>query len=284
MAGYSDLQRRLRQDVIEPFVEVQRYFDHGIGAPAGLLLYGLPGCGKSLIGRVLAGESDVDHRIVVPSDLTSMWIGEGVSRIRELFDWACKRAPCVLVIDEIDGVAPVRNEHSMHSDEKRQVNELLVQLDKIGEDRVLVVATTNYVRGIDPAIRRAGRFDTKIAVFPPDRHERAEIFSHYLRRLRGIEGVETIDVEALAEASRLHTPADIRVVVELVARRAIAAAAGSRPCLSQERLIDAIERHPRTIRSDEGWQWLSEARLELPATDERLKVLEDELEAVYGRA
>lgn len=283
VAGDRDLRQRLQHEVLEPFVDEARYARHGIGSPGGLLLYGLPGCGKSLIGRVLAGESDVDCRVVVPSDLTSMWLGEGVGRIRQLFDWARKRAPCVLVIDEIDGVAPARSEHNMHSDEKRQINELLVQLDKVAKDRVLVIATTNYMRGIDPAIRRAGRFDTKIAVFPPDRHDRAELFSHYLGRLRELDGVNAIEVGALAEEARLYTPADVRVVVEVAGRRALArSAGGTAPRLGQEELCEAIAGHARSIRPDEGWAWLREAQLELPGTDERLVGLERELIEVYG--
>lgn len=283
VAGYRDLKQTLKGDLLEPFRQAQRYADHGIDPPAGLLLYGLPGCGKSLIGRVLAGESDVECRVVIPSDLTSEWLGAGVRKIRELFDWARKRAPCVLVIDEIDGIAPVRREQNMHSDEKRQVNELLAQLDKLADDRVLVVATTNYVHGVDPAIRRAGRFDHKIAVFPPDKEDRAEILKYYLGRLREFDGLEAIDESAIAAETLLYTPADLRAVVHFAARRALAESGpSSRARLGTEQLRAAVARHARTIRPDHAKEWLDEAKLELPSEDPRLRSFEVELQEVYA--
>lgn len=175
IAGYADLKARLKSDLLAPLIEPDRYKSFGIGAPNGLLLYGLPGCGKSLIGRVLLGLAGLTCRRLVPSDLTSMWLGQGVERLREVFTWALKQAPSMLIIDELDGVAPQRSEIDMHTDEKRQVNELLAQLDRLSGRSIVVVATTNYARGIDPAVRRSGRFDLKIPVFPPTRRSRAAI-------------------------------------------------------------------------------------------------------------
>ena len=101
-------------------------------------------------------------------------------KTRALFDWALKQSPCLLVLDELDAIAPQRREIEMHSDEKRQVNELLTQLDRISGKDVVVVATTNYVRGIDRAIKRSGRFDVRLPVFPPDKADRVKIFDYYL--------------------------------------------------------------------------------------------------------
>lgn len=134
VAGYSDVKRHLGEDVLDPLKNPTKYRNHGLTSANGLLLYGLPGCGKSLMGRVLAGEAGVACKVLLPSDLTSMWIGEGVGKTRAVFDWALEQeGGCLLVLDELDAVAPRRSEANMHSDEKRQVNELLVQLDRIAK-------------------------------------------------------------------------------------------------------------------------------------------------------
>ena len=286
VAGYSDLKRRIQEDVLEPLRNPEKYLKYGVSAPNGLLLYGLPGCGKSLVGRVLAGEADLVCKMIAPSDLTGMWLGEGVGKIRELFDWALKQAPCLLVIDEIDAIAPQRREHNMHTDEKRQVNELLAQLDRIADRRVAVVATTNYVNGIDTAIRRSGRFDVKIPVFPPTAADRREIFAHYLSpsRLPGVEGLEGIDVHALAEETPLYTPADIKTIVETALRRAVFRAANdASPRLGLVELREVIGRHQRGIGHEAAVGWIEAARAELGHAEERLVGLEAEVRRVYGR-
>jgi ATP-dependent 26S proteasome regulatory subunit len=286
VAGYADLKARLKSDLLAPLVEPSRYQSFGVSAPNGLLLYGLPGCGKSLIGRVLAGQAGMSCRRLVPSDLTSAWLGEGVEKIREVFTWALKQAPSMLILDEFDGVAPQRSEVNMHADEKRQVNELLAQLDRISGKSVVVVATTNYARGIDSAVRRSGRFDLKIPVFPPNEDDRREIFAYYLGsdRLRSIVGIERIDIQALAAATRLFTPSDIRCVVEGAVRRAIGRAdEQSVPRLDTAELLARVAEHPRTIQRDDAARWLEEARLELGRSDAGLEWLEHEVRDVLGQ-
>lgn len=285
VAGYSALKQRLERVVLDPLRFPEKYARYGIGAPAGLLLYGLPGCGKSLVGRVLAGVADLSCRMIGPSDLTSMWLGEGVQKIRELFDWAIKQAPCLLIIDEFDAIAPQRREHNMHSDEKRQVNELLAQLDRIGERRVAVVATTNYVRGIDSAIRRSGRFDFKIPVFPPTLADRRDLFAYYLSpALRpGITGLGLLDASELAERTPLYTPADIKAVTEVALRAAVFRAPdGDAPRILMDDLIAALRTHQRAIRPDAAAGWIEECRRELGPADEALLQLETEVRLVYG--
>lgn len=285
VAGYSDLKARLESDLLAPLVDPIRYQNFGVSAPSGLLLYGLPGCGKSLIGRVLAAQANLACRRLVPSDLTSMWLGEGVEKIREVFTWAIKQAPSMLILDEFDGVAPQRSETNMHTNEKRQVNELLAQLDRLQGKSVVVVATTNYARGIDSAVRRSGRFDMKIPVFPPTIDDRRDIFEYYLRddRRRGIQGIDRIDIHALAAATRLFTPADIRCVVEGAVRRAIwRSDERAGPQLDTSALLARAAEHPRTIQRDDATLWVEEARLELGGTDSRLEELENELRDIFG--
>jgi AAA+ superfamily predicted ATPase len=284
VAGYQDLKSRLTDDLIRPLTNPERYAKFGLAAPNGLLLYGLPGCGKSLIGRVLAGLGDLTCRRIVPSDLTSMWIGEGVAKTRELFDWALKQPSCLLIIDEIDAIAPQRSEHNMHVDEKRQVNEILAQLDRIADKPVMVVGTTNYICGIDTAIRRSGRFDLKIPVLPPNESDRKEIFEYYLNpALRsGISGLNKINTSKLASLTTLFSPADIKVVVETATRRAIARTDGdSRVALSTDAILKVMEGHQRSIPKGMALEWLKEARLELGDSEEGLLWLEREIAQAY---
>lgn len=282
VAGYSDFRARLQSDVLLPLVERQRFEQYDLGPANGLLLFGLPGCGKSLVGRVLAGEADLTCRLIMPSDLTSMWLGEGVGKIRELFDWALRQHSCLLVIDEIDAIAPQRQEYNMHTDEKRQVNELLTQLDRIAGKPVMVVATTNYLRGIDSAIRRSGRFDVKIPVYPPNERDRRAIFEHYLGRLKNM--TVHADAGGLAQATPLYTPADIRTVVHTAARRAVAACdRGSIPSVTTDDIARVLRQHARAIQRRAAEDWIAEARLELGAEErESLDWLESEVRTAYA--
>lgn len=280
IAGYSDLKERLREDLLDPLLYPEKYSKHGLLAANGLLLYGLPGCGKSLIGRILAGETGLLCRLVIPSDMTSMWLGEGVMKIRYLFDWALKQSPCLLVIDELDAVAPQRRETDMHTDEKRQVNELLAQLDRISGKGVIVVATTNYVRGIDSAIQRSGRFDIKMPVFPPDINDRAKIFEYYLSspRLIGFRNQQEIDIMKLSEEAILFTPADIKNVVQKAARRAIRESNSNEPSISTECIHNAILVHTRSIQCEMADKWITETVEELGTNDKRIEWLRKEIE------
>ncbi|MFN8485874.1 MAG: ATP-binding protein [Anaerolineae bacterium] len=277
VAGYSDVKDRLQQEILDPLKDPEKYAPYGLVAANGLLLYGLPGCGKSLIGRVLAGEAELTCRFIMPSDMTSMWLGEGVMKVRALFDWALRQAPCLLVLDELDAVAPQRREGNMHTDEKRQVNELLAQLDRIAGKGVVVVATTNYVRGIDTAIQRSGRFDLKLPIFPPDVSDREEIFNYYLSppRLQQIR-LSGIDLRSLATEAVLFTPADIKTVVQKAARRAVQAHP-DKPSLSTDHIRQAMLLHSRSIRQDMAEEWVEEASTELGIRDQRLLWLREEM-------
>lgn len=184
-----------------------------------------------------------------------------------------------------DGIAPQRSEMNMHTDEKRQVNELLAQLDRLSGRSVVVVATTNDARGIDSAVRRSGRFDLKIPVFPPQEDDRREIFEYYLGgdQRRGIRGIDGIDTYALAANTRLFTPSDIRCVVEGAVRRAVwRAGEHGVPTLDTGELLARVGEHPRTIQRDDAARWIEEARLELGRADPTLEWLEREVRDVLS--
>jgi AAA+ superfamily predicted ATPase len=284
VAGYENLKARVMADVLDPIRYPDKYSRYDISPPNSLLLYGLQGCGKSLVGRVLAGEAEVLCRRICPSDVTSMWLGEGVAKIRALFDWAIKQPACLIVLDEIDAVAPVRREHDMHTDEKRQVNELLAQLDRIARHNVSVVGTTNYLSGIDPAIRRSGRFDVKIPVFPPTLGDRREIFQHYLRykRRSEIRGTSDVDIDALAQRTALYVPADIENIVNTALRRAVLDSDAERvPQISTDALLKMISETQRSVSRTGASQWIREVREESGGSEE-LEWLEREVQTVFG--
>jgi len=285
IAGYEAVKRLLTEDVLDPLKNPEKYRAHGLTSANGLLLYGLPGCGKSLIGRVLAREVGLGCKVVLPSDLTSMWVGEGVGKIRDIFDWALDQEDgCLLVLDELDAVAPARSESNMHTNEKRQVNELLVQLDRVAKKPVIVVGTTNYVCGIDSAIRRSGRFDVKLPVYPPNRDDRKAIFGHYVSNLKNFDTDDVLGgLDALADRTPLFAPADIEAVVNLAARRAVRAGGdGTKPRLTALALRGITDAHQRSIRREAAIDWVREARQELGAAEaSRLDALTREISAAY---
>lgn len=284
VAGYDSVKQLIEEDLVDPLKNPGKYREHGLTSASGLLLYGLPGCGKSLIGRVLASDAGLTCRVVLPSDLTSMWLGGSVEKVRSVFDWALEQEDgCLLVLDELDAVAPVRSERNMHTDEKRAVNELLVQLDRIASKPIMVVATTNYVNGIDSAVRRSGRFDVKVPVFPPTVEDRKAIFSHYIRRLSRFELADALGaVDRLAAKTPLFAPCDIEAVVNIAARRAVRAASGREPLLTESDLGVLIDGHRRSISEDAARSWLVEAKQELGATQaRRLAELETEVSSAY---
>ena len=167
---------------------------------------------------------------------------------------------------------------------------LLAQLDRIAGKPITVIGTTNYMRGIDTAIQRSGRFDLRVPVFPPTQEDRAAIFSFYLRRhnpgsVAGIDAID-IDIDALAAQTRLFTPADIKAVVELALRRAVYDAGqrgeGQVPVLNMEAIRETLRQHQRSIQRDDALRWIEEAQVALGAQDERLLWLTEEVTAAYG--
>ena len=153
---------------------------------------------------------------------------------------------------------------------------------------VMVVGTTNYVRGIDTAIRRCGRFDLRVPVLPPAQQDREEIFSYYLQRYGAgnVPGGEVIEPQALAAKTPLFTPADIKAVVELTLRRALFAAGqhsdGSPPPLTMGAMQETIRQHPRSIQREDALRWIEEAKMDLGANDDGLRWLSEEVIAAYG--
>jgi hypothetical protein len=208
VAGYDDIRTRVEDLIIWP--EKNRGLIRRTSRSSGILFFGPPGCGKSRLARAIAGELEQEVRLLSPSDLRGAYVGWGQIMIREQFDWVAENDRRMLVIDELDAVARSRREgENMHSDEKASVNELLVQLDRVGRLGRLIVGTTNYMASLDEAVVRSGRFGRFVPVPPPTVDEAVAIFDYYLRGLCADDRAGQqpgVDVPAKEAVGRILTP------------------------------------------------------------------------------
>jgi len=187
------------RDYVELPVKHAALFERiGVKAGTGILLYGPPGNGKTLLAKAVAGETGAHIEIVSGPEILSMWLGESESALRSVFQRARKHAPSVILFDEIDSIAPAREAaDAVH--QKVLVSQLLVLLDGLEErGRVFVIAATNRPKDIDPALKRPGRFDRLVYIGPPDEAGRAAIFKKYLS---GMKTSAAVSPEALAAAT-----------------------------------------------------------------------------------
>jgi len=217
-----------------------RYAKLGAAAPRGVLLVGPPGTGKTLLARALAGESKANFISVDGSYFTAMFYGAGVSKVKELFKLARKSAPCVLFIDEIDGIGKrTRGEGGgAESELNRIINRVLVEMDGFEAlDNVVVVAATNHEDNIDEAMRRPGRFDMLVRLGLPTLPERQRLFDLYVGKVAS-DG--SADTGALARMTAGMSPADI---ANLVNKAASTAAEAQAEHVGAEYFLRAIETH-----------------------------------------
>ena len=176
IVGMDDLKRTIRLKIIEPFLNPGLFQRFRKQAGGGILLYGPPGCGKTMMARAVANECRAEFVSVGIADVLNMWIGESERNLSALFDKARSQAPCVLFFDELDALAYSRSKaRSEHT--RTVVNEFLTQLDGMGKDNssVLILAATNMPWDVDPAMKRPGRFARQIFVPPPDLEARQKM-------------------------------------------------------------------------------------------------------------
>ncbi|UNQ74257.1 CDC48 family AAA ATPase [Infirmifilum sp. NZ] len=212
IGGLEDVKQQLREAVEWPLKYPESFERLGIDPPKGILLYGPPGTGKTLLAKAVATESEANFVSIKGPEIFSKWVGESERAIREIFRKARQAAPCVIFIDEIDALAPMRGLVSSDSGvTERVVSQLLTEMDGLERlEGVVVIAATNRPDIIDPALLRPGRFDRLIYVPPPDEKARLEIFKVHTRRM---PLAEDVDLAELAKRTEGYTGADIEVLV-----------------------------------------------------------------------
>ena len=200
-------------EVVDFLKAPQKYTNVGARIPKGVILVGPPGTGKTLLAKAVAGEAGVPFFSISGSDFVEMFVGVGASRVRDLFEEGKKHAPCIIFIDEIDAVARQRGTGmgGGHDEREQTLNQLLVEMDGFGvNEGIIVMAATNRVDILDPAILRPGRFDRKVVVGRPDVRGRLEILNvHAAKKPLG----DDVDLESLARTTAGFTGADLENIL-----------------------------------------------------------------------
>ena len=239
VAGLSEAKEEI-QEIVDFLKNPNNYTCLGGKIPKGALLVGPPGTGKTLLAKAVAGEANVPFFSMSGSDFTEMFVGVGASRVRDLFRQAKDKAPCIIFIDEIDGVGRARGKAaSFNANDEREntLNQLLTEMDGFGTNSgIIILAATNRADILDKALLRAGRFDRQIYVELPDLNDRKEVFKVHLRPIK-ID--ETVDVEFLARQTPGFSGADIANVCN---EAALIAARGKKEFVQKEDFTSAIDR------------------------------------------
>lgn len=236
VAGLVEEKEEL-EEVVDFLKNPQKYTNVGARIPKGLLLVGPPGTGKTLLAKAVAGEAGVPFFSISGSDFVEMFVGVGASRVRDLFEEAKKNSPCIVFIDEIDAVARRRGTGmgGGHDEREQTLNQLLVEMDGFGiNEGIIVMAATNRVDILDPAILRPGRFDRKVAVGRPDVKGREEILKVHSKEKPLSEDV---DLHRVAQTTSGFTGADLE---NLMNEAAIISARDNRRFIKQSDIDQAF--------------------------------------------
>ena len=236
VAGLKEEKEEL-EEIVDFLREPGKYTKLGARIPKGVLLVGPPGTGKTLLAKAVAGEAGVPFFSISGSDFVEMFVGVGASRVRDLFEDAKKNAPCIVFIDEIDAVARRRGTGmgGGHDEREQTLNQLLVEMDGFGvNEGIIVMAATNRVDILDPAIMRPGRFDRKVTVGRPDVAGRKEILKVHAKNK---PLAEDVDLDQIAQTTAGFTGADLE---NLLNESAILAAKKNRSFLVQEDVRQAF--------------------------------------------
>ncbi|MBE5823148.1 MAG: ATP-dependent zinc metalloprotease FtsH [Butyrivibrio sp.] len=254
VAGLKEEKEQL-SEIIEFLKNPEKFTKVGARIPKGVLLEGAPGTGKTLLARAVAGEAGVPFFSISGSDFVEMFVGVGASRVRDLFAEAKKNSPCIVFIDEIDAVARRRGTGmgGGHDEREQTLNQMLVEMDGFGvNEGIIVMAATNRVDILDPAILRPGRFDRKITVSRPDVGGREEILKVHARNK---PLADDVDIKQVAQTTAGFTGADLE---NLLNESAINAAVEDRQFIKQDDINKAFiqvgigtEKHSRIISDKE---------------------------------
>ena len=239
VAGLAGAKEEV-MEVVDFLKNPKRYTDLGGKIPKGVLLVGPPGTGKTLLAKAVAGEAGVPFFSMSGSDFVEMFVGVGASRVRDLFQQAKSKSPCIIFIDEIDAVGRARSKNpAMGGNDEREntLNALLTEMDGFGTNSgVIILAATNRADMLDSALLRAGRFDRQIHVDLPDLNERKEVFIVHLKPLK-ID--DTVDIDFLARQTPGFSGADIANVCN---EAALIAARHNSEKVGKQDFLDAVDR------------------------------------------
>ena len=228
------------QEIVDFLKKPEKYTSLGGKIPKGALLVGLPGTGKTLLAKAVAGEANVPFFSLSGSDFVEMFVGVGASRVRDLFKQAKEKSPSIIFIDEIDAIGRARGKNNMSgSNDEREntLNQLLTEMDGFGSDsNVIVLAATNRADVLDKALMRAGRFDRQIYIDLPDVRERKEIFEVHLRPLKVDQ---QLDTDFLSKQTPGFSGADIANVCN---EAALIAARKDKEIVEKQDFLDAVDR------------------------------------------
>ena len=241
VAGVDEAKDELTE-IVDFLKKPQRYTDIGARIPKGVLLVGPPGTGKTLLSKAVAGEAEVPFFIISGSEFVELFVGAGAARVRDLFEQAKKKAPCIIFIDELDAIGKSRS-GSMGvvggNDEREQtLNQLLTEMDGFAstDKPVIVLAATNQPEVLDAALLRPGRFDRQVLVDRPDLSGRKTILEIYTKK---VKLSNEIDLDRIAQATSGFAGADL---ANMVNEAALLAARSKRTAVEQKDLNEAIER------------------------------------------
>ena len=239
VAGQAGAKQEM-QEIVDFLKNPQKYTNLGGKIPKGALLVGPPGTGKTLLAKAVAGEAGVPFFSMSGSDFVEMFVGVGASRVRDLFEKAKSKAPCIIFIDEIDAVGRARSKNpAMGGNDEREntLNALLTEMDGFGTNSgIITLAATNRADMLDSALMRAGRFDRQIHVDLPDLNERKEVFNVHLKPLK-LDA--NLDIDFLARQTPGFSGADIANVCN---EAALIAARFNREFVGKQDFLDAVDR------------------------------------------
>ncbi|MBQ5689948.1 MAG: ATP-dependent zinc metalloprotease FtsH [Alistipes sp.] len=239
VAGLEEAKVEI-MEIVDFLKNAAKYRELGAKIPKGALLVGPPGTGKTLLAKAVAGEANVPFLSISGSDFVEMFVGVGASRVRDLFEQAKKKAPCIVFIDEIDAIGRARGRNagfSGNDERENTLNQLLTEMDGFQTNAgVIILAATNRADILDKALMRAGRFDRQIEVGLPEVHERKEIFEVHLRKLKLDE---SLDRDFLAKQTPGFSGADIANVCN---EAALIAARHNKSCVGKDDFLAAIDR------------------------------------------